>query len=142
MPDVASVLKEEIARLARKEIKIQTEPLRKSSAAYRKEIAALKGRVSALERAAKNSERAAAAASSPQAEAGNAGALRFSAKGLRANRERLGLSQADFAKLIGVTPASVARWEQGGVRPRQSQLAAIASVRSIGKREARERLTK
>ena len=50
MSNVASVLKEEIARVARKEIRRETSSLKKSSTTYRSEIAALKRRVHELER--------------------------------------------------------------------------------------------
>ena len=50
MPDIAAVLKEEIARLARKEVRSQTEGLKKASAQYRRDIAALKRQVAELER--------------------------------------------------------------------------------------------
>ena len=40
MPNVASVLKEEIRRLARKEAKLQVTPLKKALAAERKTVAA------------------------------------------------------------------------------------------------------
>ena len=48
MPNIAAVLKTEIARLARKEIKQQTTAMKQASGAYRREIAALKRRVQAL----------------------------------------------------------------------------------------------
>jgi hypothetical protein len=39
VPNIASVLKEEIARVARKEVRSETENLKKASAQYRSEIA-------------------------------------------------------------------------------------------------------
>ena len=48
--NVASVLKEEISRISRKEIRRETSSLKKSSTTYRSEIAALKRRVQELER--------------------------------------------------------------------------------------------
>ncbi len=50
MPNITAVLKEEIVRLARKEIRKQTTVLRRASAQYRKDIAAMKRRVSDLQR--------------------------------------------------------------------------------------------
>ena len=50
MPNIATVLKEEILRLARKEVRKQTNVLRKASAQYRKDIAEMKRRVSDLQR--------------------------------------------------------------------------------------------
>ena len=55
-------------------------------------------------------------------------------------RQRLGLSAREMALLLGVSQISVYNWEQGKARPRAAQLAAIAAVRKLGKREAAERL--
>jgi DNA-binding transcriptional regulator YiaG len=59
---------------------------------------------------------------------------------VKAQRERLGLSAADYAKLVGVSSLTIYNWEQGKTRPRQEQLAALVAVRGIGKREAIKRL--
>jgi len=50
MPNIATVLKEEILRLARKEIRNQTSILKKMSAQYRIDIAEMKRRMSDLQR--------------------------------------------------------------------------------------------
>ena len=42
MPNIASVLKEEICRLAKKEVKLQVGKTQKASAQYRRDIATLK----------------------------------------------------------------------------------------------------
>ena len=50
MPNIASILKEEIACVARKEIRGEVAGLRKTSAAHRIEIVALKRRAEVLEK--------------------------------------------------------------------------------------------
>jgi len=50
MPNIASILKEEIARVARKEVRRETTALKKSNVTHRSEIAALKRRATELER--------------------------------------------------------------------------------------------
>ena len=138
MPNIASLLKEEITRLARKELRANTESLKKAVASYRSEIAALKRRVETLERQAK---RTAKVVSRLQPEPPESDAQhRFSAKGLATHRQRLGLSAADYGALLGVSALSVYKWEGGRVHPRASYLPAIAAVRSMGKREAAARL--
>jgi DNA-binding transcriptional regulator YiaG len=62
--------------------------------------------------------------------------VRFTAKGLRSQRKRLELSAANYGKLIGVTGQTIYSWERETSRPRKSQLARIASLRHMGKREA------
>jgi DNA-binding transcriptional regulator YiaG len=142
MPNIAVVLKEEIARLARKEVRAQTQEFKKASAQYRTHIAALRKRVEALERqlkrVSKSSGRSAAAAPTETGEESTS--RRFSPKRLAAQRQKLGLSAADFGTLLGVSGQSVYKWEHGESRPRARQLEAIAAVRGIGKREAATRL--
>ena len=82
---------------------------------------------------------AAKAAPTP-AEPQEGAAPRFSAKGLAAQRKRLGLSAAAMAKLLGVSALSVYKWESGKTRPRAKQIEAIARLRGIGKKEAAARL--
>ena len=144
MPNVAAVLKEEMARVARKEIRAQTDVVRRSSAQYRRDIASLKRelgdaqrRIASLEKEIKRSRETTRPASASE------GALegrRFSAKGLKSHRERIGFSAADYGVLLGVTGQSVYNWENGTSRPRAAQLAAIIELRGLGKREAIRRL--
>jgi predicted transcriptional regulator len=66
--------------------------------------------------------------------------IRFRADGLKSHRARLGLSAADYGRLVGASGLSVYHWESGKARPRKEQVAKLASVRGIGKREAVRRL--
>lgn len=136
MANLSTVLKGEITRLARKEIKIAVDPLRKAGAGYRREIADLKRQIAALQREVKTASKPKRAA----VEASDAKPVRFVAKGLKSMRARLGLSAAEFGLLIGASGQSVYNWEAGKAVPRQSQQAAIASVRGLGKREVKKRL--
>jgi len=139
MPNIGNVLKTEIARVARKELRAELLALKKSVAQYRGQIAQLKRRVQAMEQQVKRVGRSAARA--PAAEPADEGSsLRFSAKGFAAQRRRLGLSAAAVAQLLGVSALSVYKWESGKTRPRARQLEAIASLRRMGKREAAARL--
>jgi len=143
MPNIAAVLKDEIARIARKEARAQTAEFKKASAQYRAHIAALRRRIDELEREVKRASKEVAKGNSAPVEAdGDAEgpARRFSATRLAAQRHKLGLSAADFATLIGVSGQSVYKWEHGEARPRARQLEAIAALRGIGKREAAARL--
>ena len=147
MPNIATVFKAEIARLARKEVRADSDSLKKAVAAQRAEIASLKRRIQALEAMVKRlakSPGAGAARSRPaapiEAAESEASGLRFRAKGMAANRQRLGLSAADFGLLVGATGQSIYAWEAGKAKPRPQALAAIAALRGIGKREADARL--
>jgi DNA-binding transcriptional regulator YiaG len=140
MPNFAAVLKEEIVRLARKEIRKQTTVLRKASVQYRKDIAAMKRRVSDLQRKVLPLEKQVLKSTPSPAAEPEAEHVRFTAKGLRSQRKRLGLSAENYGKLIGVTGQTIYSWEQETSRPRKSQVVGIASIRHLGKRDAYARL--
>ena len=146
MPNIASLLKAEISRVARKEVRTETQTLKKATASYRSDIAALKRRMQALEQEVKALRKAATrqtpASPTPQQFAApeQTASLRFSAKGLAAQRQRLGLSAADCGLLLGASGLSIYKWESGKTRPRANFIAAIASLRSLGKKEAEARL--
>jgi DNA-binding XRE family transcriptional regulator len=145
MPNIASVLKAEIVRLARKELRSEVDSIRKALAAARVESAALKRRISELERSLQQSARTAgprppSPSPVPVEETDGADKFRFRASGMASNRKRLGLSAADFGLLVGASGQSVYAWEQGKARPRGKNLAAIAALRGVGKREVVERL--
>ena len=147
MPNIATVFKAEIARLARKEVRGNSEGLKKAVAAQRTEITSLKRRIQTLEAVVKgfaksqvgSPARSRPAASSEAAES-DANGLRFRASGMAANRKRLGLSAAEFGLLVGATGQSIYAWEAGKAKPRPQALAAIAALRGIGKREVETKL--
>lgn len=143
MPNIASILKAEISRVARKEVRAEIETLKKASLSHRSAIAELRRQVSALEkelrRAAKGATRSTAAADSEDAETSTK--RRFSATRLAAHRSKLGLSAASYGQLAGVSGQTIYHWEQGKARPRAAQLESLATVRSLGAREVAERLT-
>jgi DNA-binding transcriptional regulator YiaG len=133
LSNIAAALRAEIIRLARKELRAATAKLRKASAQYRSDIAALKRRIAGLEKQVSPSPAKTDAAA---AGTGAGARIRYSAKGLRAQRQRLGLSAADMGVVLGVSAHTVYHWESGKSRPRPQQMAAIGGVRNMGKREA------
>ena len=143
MTDIMSALKSEISRLSRKEAKQVVAPVQKASANYRgliaglrKRINALQNEVAALRRAAPKAEKALAAAQEP------AGRFWITGKGVKALRKRLGLTQAQFGKLVGVSVPTIVNWEgaQGKVNLRKAAAGKLQGLRGIGKRQAAEML--
>jgi DNA-binding transcriptional regulator YiaG len=143
MPNIAALLKSEIARVARKEVRGETVHLKKAVSAYRSDIAALKRRAQALEqqlrRLSKRSTKAEPLANGQDVDA-DGQPFRFSAKGLASHRKRLGLSAHDCGLLLGASGQSIYKWEEGEVRPRAKHMPAIAALRHMGKKEAAARL--
>lgn len=134
MPNIASILKAEISRVARKEVKLEVESLRKASAAHRSSIAELRRQVQRLEkelhRLTKGATRAVVAAESDgEEEMGTK--RRFSQTRLATHRSKLGLSAASYGQLVGVSGQTIYHWEQGKARPRAAQLESLASVRGL-----------
>ena len=110
------------------------------SAQHRRDIAGLKRQVSDLQRKVTPLEKQGLANTPSQAVSVDTERVRFTAKGLRSQRKRLGLSAAEYGKLIGVTDQTVYNWEHEIARPRKQQVAIIASLRHVGKRDACARL--
>jgi DNA-binding transcriptional regulator YiaG len=140
MSTIAKVLKQEITRLARKEITAGTQVLRKSSAQHRRDIAQLKRQVSELTKQVAFLERQERKRTSQGPAPTAAEGKRFSRRGLKTHREKLDFSAAEYAALIGVTAQTIYNWEQGKSRPGAQQLSAVVSLRGLGKREAWKRL--
>ncbi len=142
MNSLTNALKSEIARVARKELKDELQALRKATTSHRSEIASLKREIKSLRTQLKANAKVVKAALPTQAAEApvTTRKIRFSAQGLAAQRAKLGLSQAQMAQLLGVSGLSVYKWESGKVQPRAAQLARIASIRKLGKREAAARL--
>ena len=140
MPNIATILKQEIARVARKEARADTQQLKKASAHYRSDIAALKRRIATLEKLVGRLGKAAAKTPPVAMTDEAASSFRFSASGLQAQRKRLGLSASEAGLLLGVSDQSVYKWENGKTRPRASQFASIAALRNLSKKQAAARL--
>ena len=120
--------------MARKEIKTETGATKQAVAQYRRDIASLKRQVRELEKKIGFLEdRERKRLEEPQTSEEELDNIRFSARSVKAQRRRLGLSAADYAKLIGVSPLTIYNWENGKSRPRQEQLAALVAVRGSGK---------
>ena len=143
MPNIMSALKAEIVRLARKEAKQVVAPVKKASVNYRgliaglrKQIDALQSEVAALRRAAPKADKALATAQAPE------GRFWISGKGVKTLRKRMGLTQAQFGKLVGVSVPTVVNWEgaQGKVNLRKAAAGKLQGLRGIGKRQAAEML--
>lgn len=141
MPNFAAALREEIIRLARKELRTETAGLKKAVGRYRSEIAALKKRLSAAEQQLSRCRKDDAQSGGAKDAESPASKIRFSAKGFRSMRERLGLSGPEAAELLKVSAQTIYNWEAGSSRPREPQLAAIDVLRKAGKREVTARLS-
>lgn len=142
MPNIAVVLKDEIRRLAKREINASTSSTKQTVAQYRRDIAKLKRMMQtqakeiAFLKAQERKRLGEPQTNGDEALENN----RFSARSVRAQRQRLKLSAADYGKLVGVSGLTIYHWEHGKARPRQPQFAALVKVRGMGRREALKKL--
>jgi DNA-binding transcriptional regulator YiaG len=142
MPNLGTILNEEIRRLSRRSCR----PL---YAQVKKDVAMLKHMVAALKRdnqkLLKDNARLMADLHSrmtalPAVSESEARQIRIGPKLILAQRKRLELSRQDFAKLLSVSAGAVLTWETGRSRPKPKVKAAFAALRKLGKRAAQERL--
>lgn len=139
MPNLMKELKSEISRVSRKEAKQVVAPVKKASANYRgliaglrKQVVALQNELAALKRAAPKAEKVLGAKETPE------GRFWITGKGVKALRKRLGLTQARFANLAGVSVPTIVNWEkvEGKVEiRRKATMARLQELKGKGKRE-------
>ncbi len=142
MSNLMNELKSEISRLARKEARQVVAPVKKASANYRgliaglrKQLDALQNEVAALRRVAPKADKAVLAKQAPE------GRFWITGPGVKALRKRLGLTQALFGKLAGVSVPTVIKWEGAkGKAPirLKAAIARLQAIRKMGKKQAEE----
>jgi len=145
MSQLMTVMKAEIRRIARKEIRAATAGMKKDQTTFRKAVAGLRRQTKEhrstirqlLQVATKQAKMATMAP-----EAAEESKVWVTAKGVRARRKKLKLSQAQFGKLVGVSGNTVLKWEHGSgpLKFRSQTRRALRAIRSLGIREARLRL--
>ena len=108
MSNFAQQIKGEISPIARKEVRAETQDLKKASAQYRSKIAALRRRIVSLEAAVKKAPSGYPQKPEAVDEGGDSPSLRFRVAGFAALRKKLGISAAEMGKLLGVSAQSKA----------------------------------
>lgn len=141
MPNMMTVLKDEMIRLARKEIRREISTLKDASARSRHELAELKRKVTEQQRIiAVLSTRTGAPAVQKTVPDEISGKRRISAKGFRSFRKKTGLTVAEMGQLLGVSSITIYNWETGKARPRTRYIAEISALRGMSKKDVRNRL--
>lgn len=143
MPNVAQVLKEEISRLARKEIRASCDPLRKQVQSLRRTVRTQQETIDKLERSlSKMVEMTATDAGTslyaPTEEKEQRSRARVTPASIRRHRLRLGLSQAQLGGLLNVSTNTIVRWEQGSSKPRVQHRTALLRLRDLGVRDVKQ----
>ena len=143
MAKLEAMIKETIARGARRQVRLIAHPLRREVMRLRRKVAELSGNLASLRRRAVSWERA-LGAGPPIARVSeeDAQAARLSPRLIQRLRKRLGLSQTALASLLNVSGPAVAQWEAGRSKPRGSNRTALVSLRKVGRREIKELLAR
>ena len=141
MPNVAQVLREEITRLARKEVRTECDPLRKVVRTLRQTVKGQQETIVKLEKAlgkmATLSSDTSASLYAPEEEKTRA---RVTPASIKRHRNRLKLSQAELGTLLDVSTNTIVRWEAGTSKPRVQHRAALIKMRDLGRRDVTKML--
>lgn len=137
MGKVESLLKTEIVRLSKREVRLATAGLREDVKRLKARELELRRSVKALHTdllAARAKERVVKMREAVSQEKVQ---RRLSPKIILRLRTRLGLSQSKFAGLVGASLPSVTNWERGKSTPNQVMRGKILALRTLKKRDIR-----
>jgi len=140
MGKVEAIIKSEIVRLAKREMRRVATPLRRDIRSLKSTVSQLRKTVLDLERfnalQKKERDKQPPLKAAPEEVATS----RLSPGLIRSLRKRLGLSQRNLARLVGVTPLAVYQWESGVFKPKEEKKGVLVALRKLGRREAKRLL--
>jgi DNA-binding transcriptional regulator YiaG len=138
MGKVEGIIKSEIIRLSKREVRKISTPLAKEVWLLKNILWKLTKTVSKLERFAAHQESELSKKKIPlEATAEEVKESRFSPRLIRSLRNHLGITQKELAILTGVTIGAVQKWESGQFKPSVRKKAVIVAIRKLGRREVR-----
>ena len=142
MANYQTSFRQEVRRIARKEIRSELKSTKQAVSRYRSEIAALKRKHKELERLIKTLQsRAEKKSQAVSVDVEQPKRRRYSVGSLKSQRKKSGLSQVDYARLVGVSANTIHNWERGKTKPDDKHLQKLVSHRGIGKKEAQKRIS-
>ncbi|MDD2240112.1 MAG: helix-turn-helix domain-containing protein [Kiritimatiellae bacterium] len=149
MSNVMKELKAEIARVSRRQITKELAPIKRINAAHRSWIADLRRQLTQVQKQLAQLNKAVPATDLPVAAPADAAAapIRFwiTGKGVRNLRQRLGLTQAQFGKLAGVSGQTIVNWEatKGKISLRRKDMPGrLQEIRKMKKRDVQALMPK
>ena len=143
MAKLETVIKEAIARGARRQVRVVVTPLRREVIRLRRKVADLQATATTLRQSANGWKRLMEASPAiPRVSEAEAKAARLSPRLIGSLRRRLGVSQMALARLVGVSAPAVAHWEVGDSTPSGQNRMNLVALRRVGKREVKELLAR
>ena len=130
MPNLNQILKEEIVRLAKREIKQQVGPLKDQLVDVRRTAREQRRRIEQLERelASKADKETVSRTVSEDDD------VRVRKGSVKKHRERLGISQREMGLLLEVSNFTISNWELDKSSPNGQNKLAFAELRAMGVR--------
>ena len=142
MGKVGSMIRSEIMRIARHEVRQVSVPLGKDVRSLKKTASQIRKSLLAIERLVgqwqKESERREPPLEATPEEIKKA---RFSPRLIRILRKKLHISQKDLAALLGVSVGAVHQWEAGKFQPRTVMKGRLLALRKLNRSNVRTLLT-
>jgi DNA-binding transcriptional regulator YiaG len=135
------MIKSEIVRLAKREIRKIARPLSRDVRSMRSTVSQLRKTVLALQRlTARQESESRKEKVLLEAAPEEVKKSRFSPRLIHTLRKRLGITQKEMATLTGVTVGAIYQWEQGMFEPRGQKKGMLVALRKLGRREVRKLL--
>ena len=137
MGKLEATIKFEIERLAKREIRKVSVPLKRDVRSLKITTSQLRKSVVGLQRFVSQQEKQMGPKSVPEVTPEDMEKARFSPRLIKSLRKHLGVSQRELAKLAGVTVGAVFQWEKGNFEPKDNKKKIMVGLRKLGRREAR-----
>ena len=140
MAKIESILKSEMIRLARREMKKTFAPLNRDVRSLKGIVSQLRKSFFFLQKFMNQQERQMGSKPVTEVTPEEMKKARFSPRLIKTLRKHLGVSQREMAKLAGVTVGAVFQWEKGKFEPKDEKKKILVGLRKLGRREARKLL--
>jgi len=140
MGKIESIIKSEIQRLAKREVRSTFRPLRKEVWELKLKLSNLIKNFTVLDRLAKEISKSKSTEPKLEASPEEVKASRLSPERIANLRKKLGISQRELGILTGASLGAVAMWERGKFKPKGEKKAALVALRKVRKRDVRKML--
>jgi DNA-binding transcriptional regulator YiaG len=140
MGKLEGIIKDEIIRLAKRELRMKFVPLRRDVRLLKITASQLRKSVLSLQRVVSQQEKQMGTKPVPEVTPEDMKKARFSPRLIKSLRKHLGVSQREMAKLAGVTVGAVFLWEKGIFEPRDDKKKVLVGLRKLGRQSARKLL--
>jgi DNA-binding transcriptional regulator YiaG len=141
MGKIEGIIKSEIMRLAKREIRKIAVPLGGDVRSLKSAVSQLRKAVLTLQRITANQQKVLEKGKKPlEAAPEEVKMSRFSPRLIRSLRGHLGITQKELAILTGVTVGAIHQWESGQFKPSMKKKAVMVALRKLGRREVRKLL--